>query len=172
MSVIVSDFEMLARAGLLAQSSGSKGTPRFDVTPEGFAYYDELQQRTSEPNREAAPPGRGKLVTEPTAHDFAVAFSFAGPQRPLAERLAKRVQDAGYHVFYDAFYEAELWGKDLYVFFDERYRKRARFCVMLISQEYIDRIWTNKERQSAQARAVLATVAIRGVILALVTRDC
>lgn len=45
------------------------------------------------------------------------------------------MQDAGYHVFYDAFDEAELWGKDLYVFFDEIYRKRARFCVMLISLE-------------------------------------
>lgn len=97
---------------------------------------------------------RGQVVTEPTAHDFAVAFSFAGPQRHIAERLATSVRAAGYNVFYDAFYDADLWGKDLNVFFDEVYRKRARFCVMLISQEYIDRIWTNKERQSAQARAL------------------
>ncbi len=97
---------------------------------------------------------RGQVITEPTEHEFAVAFSFAGPQRPLAECLANMVRDAGFSVFYDAFYAAELWGKDLYVFFDEIYRKRARFCVMFVSQEYIDRIWTNKERQSAQERAL------------------
>src|SRR5262249_50453741 len=46
------------------------------------------------------------------------------------------------------------WGKDLFVFFDEIYRKKARFCVMFISEQYRDHMWTNHERQSAQARAL------------------
>ena len=85
---------------------------------------------------------------------FDVALSFAGTQREQAEALAKIVRAAGYEVFYDYFYEEHLWGKDLYVFFDEIYRKKARFCVMFVSQEYRDRMWTTHERQSAQARAL------------------
>jgi hypothetical protein len=85
---------------------------------------------------------------------FDVALSFAGTEREYAETLATIVRDAGFAVFYDNFYEEHLWGKDLYVFFDEIYRKKARFCVMFVSQEYRDRMWTNHERQSAQARAL------------------
>jgi hypothetical protein len=40
-----SDFEMLARVGLLAQSLTSRGSPRFDVTPQGYAFYDEMKRR-------------------------------------------------------------------------------------------------------------------------------
>jgi hypothetical protein len=83
-----------------------------------------------------------------------VAVSFAGTNRVFAEELAKRVSDAGFQVFYDNFYPEELWGKDLVVFFDEVYRKRSRYCVTFISKEYAERMWTNHERRSAQARAL------------------
>lgn len=85
---------------------------------------------------------------------FDVALSFAGTEREHAETLATIVRDAGYAVFYDNFYEEHLWGKDLYVFFDEIYRKRSRFCVMFVSEQYRDRMWTNHERRSAQARVL------------------
>ena len=57
-------------------------------------------------------------------------------------------------MFYDDFYPEMLWGKDLVEFFDEIYRKRSRFCVMFISMDYNDRMWTIHERKSAQARAL------------------
>jgi len=85
---------------------------------------------------------------------FDVAISFAGTERELAEHLADLVRNEGYKVFYDAYYEEQLWGKDLPVFFDEIYRKRSSYCVIFISQEYRDRMWTNHERKSAQARAL------------------
>ena len=40
------------------------------------------------------------------------------------------------------------------MFFDEIFRKRARFCVMFVSKEYQDRKWTIHEARSAQARAL------------------
>ena len=92
------------------------------------------------------PPGR--------KYEFDVAISFAGPQRDLAESLANLVRGAGFVPFFDAFYPEQLWGKDLVVFFDNIYRKSARYCVIFISQEYRDRMWTNHERRSAQARAL------------------
>jgi hypothetical protein len=85
---------------------------------------------------------------------FDVAISFAGPQRDSAEALASIVRDAGFSVFYDEFHPEALWGKNLVDVFDAIYRKRARFCVMFVSKEYKERIWTNHERQSAQARAL------------------
>jgi hypothetical protein len=39
-------------------------------------------------------------------------------------------------------------------FFDEIYRKRSRFCVMFVSRQYAERMWTTHERRSAQARAL------------------
>ncbi len=86
---------------------------------------------------------------------FDVAISFAGAERKLAERLSILVRDAGFNVFYDDFYAEVLWGKNLADEFDEIFRKRARFCVIFISEEYKKRIWTDRERQSAQARAIL-----------------
>lgn len=85
---------------------------------------------------------------------FDVAISFAGTERAEAEKLAGILREAGYAVFYDNFYPEQLWGKNLAVFFDEIFRKRARFCVMFVSTEYRDRKWTIHEARSAQARAL------------------
>jgi hypothetical protein len=56
--------------------------------------------------------------------------------------------------FCDNFYPEQLWGKDLPVFFDEIYRRKARYCVMFLSTAYAEHVWTNHERRSAQARAL------------------
>ncbi len=58
---------------------------------------------------------------------FDVAISFAGTERHLAEKLAQIVREAGFEVFYDAFYPEQLWGKDLIEFFDHVYRKASHF---------------------------------------------
>ncbi len=85
---------------------------------------------------------------------FDVALSFAGTERRFAEDLATRVRGAGFEVFYDEFYAEQLWGKDLVVFFDDIFRKASRYCVIFVSRDYADRMWTTQERRSAQARAV------------------
>jgi hypothetical protein len=83
-----------------------------------------------------------------------VAISFAGPQRALAERLAAMVHDAEYDVFYDGYLQPELWGKDLAVELDNVYQRESRYCVMIVSKEYAERMWTLHERRSALARAI------------------
>jgi hypothetical protein len=85
---------------------------------------------------------------------FDVAISFAGTEREYALKLAQIVRDAGYAVFYDDFYPEQLWGKNLTIFFDEIFRKKARYCVMFVSKEYQARKWTSHEARSAQARAL------------------
>jgi len=102
--------------------------------------------------RRAQNPAQPSAAPSPRAFD--VAISFAGPQRAIAEAIATRVRDAGFEVFYDAFYPEQLWGKDLAVFFDDVFRRKSRYCLIIVSKEYVERDWTNHERQSAVARAI------------------
>lgn len=87
-----------------------------------------------------------------TTQQFDVAISFAGRERELAKDLATRVKTAGFQVFYDGFFPEELWGKNLGEFFHEIYSKRARYCVIFVSNEYLSSEWTVHERRSAQER--------------------
>ena len=103
----------------------------------------------------AASPARGATSTAaPIPDAFDVAISFAGAEREYAHKLAEQLREAGYAVFYDDFYPEQLWGKNLTAFFDEIFRKKARYCVMFVSKEYQARKWTSHEARSAQARAL------------------
>jgi hypothetical protein len=83
---------------------------------------------------------------------YDVALSYAGEDRVQARELAKRVQTAGYSVFYDEF--EELWGQDLSVKLHEVYGKQSRFCVIFVSKHYLQKSWTNEERKAVLARAM------------------
>jgi hypothetical protein len=96
----------------------------------------------------------GKTSPSAIPDSFDVAISFAGTEREHAHQLAEALRHAGYAVFYDDFYPEQLWGKNLTIFFDEIFRKKARYCVMFVSKEYQARKWTIHEARSAQARAL------------------
>jgi hypothetical protein len=85
---------------------------------------------------------------------FDVAISFAGEQRREAEGIAGRLRVAGVSVFYDAYEQADLWGKNLIDHLGTVYQHKAQYCLMLVSAAYAAKIWTTYERQSAQARAL------------------
>ena len=85
--------------------------------------------------------------------EYDVALSFAGEDRHHAERLAELLRAEKYSVFYDEYELAKLWGKDLYVYLSSVYKDQAEYCVMFLSEYYAQKVWTNHERESAQARA-------------------
>lgn len=87
-------------------------------------------------------------------HDYDVCLSFAGEQRPYVEQVANALRHKGVRVFYDAYEQKTLWGKDLYEHLDYVYRHAAKYCIIFISEEYGKKLWTNHERKSAQARAL------------------
>jgi hypothetical protein len=101
-----------------------------------------------------ARPSIAKNTSAIVPDAFDVAISFAGTERQYAQKLAETLREAGYSVFYDDFYPEQLWGKNLTIFFDEIFRKKARYCVIFISKEYQARKWTIHEARSAQARAL------------------
>lgn len=84
---------------------------------------------------------------------YHVALSFAGEDRTYVERVATLLQAEGVDVFYDLFEEADLWGKNLYTHLSDVYQNKALFTVMFVSEAYRTKLWTNRERESAQARA-------------------
>lgn len=88
---------------------------------------------------------------EPELYD--VALSYAGEDRGYVDLVATQLRNMGIRLFYAEFERADLWGKDLYVYLDDVYRKLARYCVMFLSENYAGKEWPSHERASAQARA-------------------
>src|SRR5438876_472911 len=84
---------------------------------------------------------------------YDIAISFSGEDRPVADRLASLLVTRGVNVFYDEYEKADLWGKDLYSHLSGVYRTEAKYCLMLLSEHYAKKQWTNHERRAAQARA-------------------
>lgn len=84
---------------------------------------------------------------------YEVVLSFAGEERGYVETVASLLKNADVSLFYDRYEEVTLWGKDLTEHLDKVYRS-ARYCVMFVSRNYADKVWTNHERKSALARAV------------------
>lgn len=95
----------------------------------------------------------GILAEVEPQFDFDIALSFAGEDRDYVRRVADFLRQSGVKVFYDEYARADLFGEDLYVHLADVYCERARYTVMFISIHYKKKLWTNHERQAAQARA-------------------
>ena len=82
-------------------------------------------------------------------YKYDLAISFASEQRALAAHFATKLDASGYSIFYDEFHQAELWGQDLSVILGKIYSEEARYCLILLSKEYLEKPWTNHERRFA-----------------------
>ena len=92
-------------------------------------------------------------MTPKQHYDYDVAISYAGEDSGYADALANALLNHGVKVFYAPLEQANLLGENLYDYLTDLYHKRARYCVMFLSQHYAAKLWTNLERQAAQARA-------------------
>lgn len=97
---------------------------------------------------------RRKSAAETEQFQYDVCLSFAGEDRPYVERVARILRDRGVRVFYDAYEQVELWGKDLYTHLNDIYSSAARYCILFVSAHYARKVWTNHERAAAQERAL------------------
>lgn len=57
-------------------------------------------------------------------------------------------------MLHDEYEEAALWGRDLVDHLANIYSRKARYCVMFISQSYPLKKWTKVERMATQERAL------------------
>jgi hypothetical protein len=106
--------------------------------------------------RQTGSDSRRPAATDCQAGLYDVALSFAGEDRSYVEKVAACLKEAGVRVFYDKFESADLWGKDLVAHLQDVYQNRARYCVLFISERYVNKPWPRHERRSAQARALVA----------------
>lgn len=87
-------------------------------------------------------------------YEYDVAISFAGEDRDFAGELAMILIGRDVRVFYDDDQQPFLLGKNLYTTLYDIYACKCRFCLILVSKAYRDKIWPNRERAAAQARAL------------------
>jgi len=85
---------------------------------------------------------------------YEVVLSFAGEQRDYVREAAGYLRAVDVAVFYDEYEEAGMWGKSLVEHLQEVYGGVARYCVMFISKEYAEKVWSTVERRAAFAKAV------------------
>jgi len=76
-------------------------------------------------------------------YDYEVALSFAGEDRATVEELASFLRSMQISVFYDAYEQADLWGKNLYDHLSDIYKNKAKYCVIFASRNYKEQQWTN-----------------------------
>lgn len=85
---------------------------------------------------------------------FDVCLSFAGEDRHYAEPLAAALEKRAARVFLDSLFQANLLGRDLATYLYEIYSQQSRYCAVLVSQHYREKMWPNHERRSALERAL------------------
>jgi len=111
-----------------------------------------LEQRPAQGGRPSRSIGAAAPVQ--TAKPYEIALSFAGEDRFFVESVANELRAMGVRLFYDAFEQVDLLGKDLAAHFAGIYKDRANYCAMFISVHYARKAWPQFERQHAQARAL------------------
>jgi hypothetical protein len=89
-----------------------------------------------------------------TPFEYDVAVSFATPDRVVAEELAGLLKSRKISVLFDEFGPASLWGKDPVDHLVNLYARKAQYCVLLFSEHYPLKRWTERERRTAQERAL------------------
>jgi len=84
--------------------------------------------------------------------DYDVIFSLAGEQATYVGEVAKYLIDHEIKVWFYKFHKVELWGKNQIDYYSQIFMKSAKYCVVFISKEYVEKIWPNLERQFIQSR--------------------
>jgi hypothetical protein len=89
-------------------------------------------------------------------YDF--ALSFAGADRPLAEKLHAALQEMEFEVFYDHNEQHRMLAEDIEDYLRPIYQADARFVLPLLGPDFPKKIWTKFE--STQFKARFSTGAV------------
>lgn len=84
--------------------------------------------------------------------EYEVALSFAGEQRDYVVEVSNELTRLKVKHFYDYNEQVNLWGKNLTQYLDSVYFEKALYFVPFISVEYVKKIWTKLEVNSALER--------------------
>lgn len=86
--------------------------------------------------------------------EYDIAISYASEDLEIAEKIAKAIKDQRLNVYFDQYYQFESWGKELPIVFKSVFSEKAKYCLILVSKNYLKKKWTDFERQLALARQI------------------
>ncbi len=89
-------------------------------------------------------------VDVPEEYDF--ALSFAGEDRPFAQRLYDHLAELGFSVFYDQAEQHRILAEDLEEFLGPIYRSGASYVIAILGRQYGQRRWTKFESDQFRGR--------------------
>ncbi|WP_306793964.1 toll/interleukin-1 receptor domain-containing protein [Agathobacter rectalis] len=98
-------------------------------------------------------------------YKYDVALSFAGEDRKYVEEVALFLKKKNIAVFYDYFEEEALWGKNLISYLEEIYTNKSKYCVVFISQYYVQKEWTCYESAAAMVRLLNSNMKQKDYLL-------
>lgn len=123
----------------------------------GIRYFSRMMEvflsKVIVPGEEIIKRGKNYECEYDYDYDYDVAFSFAGEDRAYVGEVAKILNENGVSVFYDEYEKIKLWGKDLYIYLDDLYTNRSKYCVVFVSKYYLEKKWTIHELKSIFVRA-------------------
>ena len=68
---------------------------------------------------------KAKDKVQEDSFEYDIGLSFAGEQRKYVERVAEELVYRGISVYYDAYDQANLWGRDLGRYFKEVFQDQC-----------------------------------------------
>ena len=87
-------------------------------------------------------------LPEEHENEFDIGLSFAGEQREYVEQVAEELDYRGIRVYYDAYDQANLWGRDLAKYFKEVFQNRCRYTIVFASKDYAAKMWPTFELEN------------------------
>ena len=83
-------------------------------------------------------------------YKYDVAFSCAEEDLPVAQQIAASFREYGISYYLYTEHLAEHLGEDIFRISLDKYESEARYFLMLVSETYVKKHWSNIERQIAQ----------------------
>jgi len=90
--------------------------------------------------------------SQSASFEYDVALSFAKEDASLVEQYAEKLRLKGVNVYFYKWSLGEGWGSDARKRDAEIYRRKAKYCVIFLSEAYLKNDWTIREFEIALER--------------------
>ena len=84
--------------------------------------------------------------------NYEVVVSYAGEDYSFARKFTEKLKQQGVNVFFAPDEQRLLVGKNNQIILEDLITNNSQFCVMIVSQSYLNKIWPTHEREVALAR--------------------
>lgn len=140
----------LKQMGAIASHKKQWFEDNFEKAPRYFLQinkqeFDNLYKKIG--STKSVNPSSTQIPTNEESHVYDVVFSLAGEQKKFSQEIKDLFAESGLNCWIYTEQEAELAGADLTSYLQDLFMKQSKFCLIIISQDYVKKIWTGLERQ-------------------------